>query len=357
MGEDNHDLVQRVNSFDPSYAQGRLDLLWSRQMPFGRERNPLHVYIKKIGEDRWILFGDFRRADNPFAFQDQPVGVNFEKSAVVVPTVAHSLCTDRCNQGEVADTYRHAIGTFFAFKEGSGIPQIERNFTLGGGAEDGAVLAHATSGHSLAGIVRRLQQGHPQSYFLHGVDIQTHVGLKTLPDRQRQYGVVTEYHGLGERPACGAIMGTLRSYDQKNHVHQRLRRDLGEDNYAYLTEQGVFTSEGIDITPVVAAAIVAVQGLKNTLSALPHELHSRALAHLTASVIVNETASAGRIIYLARATGFHGTSTYQGFDTDAKQYGGSIVDHHDGNLRLELSYNGWRQGAFPITQTHYDVSR
>lgn len=356
MGDDDGNLVQCVPSFDTSYVQERLDLMWQQEMFFGRERNPRHVYTEKIGTDRWILMGTFRRVDNPFGFQPEPVGINLRDQPIVIPTVAHAMCVDRCLQGQSAQLYKESVGAFFAFKEASGIPQIERNFTLGGGAEEGAVLAHVTAGHSLAGIINRLQDGgHPQSFFLHGIDIQTHVGLTVDSSSDRRYGVVHEYHGLGERPACGAIVGMLRSYDPRNRVHLRLRADLGEHNYRFLSQEGVHTLDGIDITYVVAAAIIAVQGLENTLHALPQELHPRALAHLTASVVVNETASDGHIIYLCRATGFNGTSTQQGFGTDASQYSGSLVKHHDDKARLELTYNGSRQGAFPVARRTYII--
>ncbi len=358
MVDDGGNLVQCVTSFNPSYAQERLDLMWQQEMLFGRERNPRHVYTEKIGKDRWVLMGAFRRADNPFAFQPEPVGVNLRQQPIVVPTVAHAMCVDRCIQGQSAELYRQSIGAFFGFKEASGLPQIERNFTLGGGAEEGGVLAHVTAGHSLAGIINRLQDGgHPQSFFLHGIDIQTHVGLTIDSSSTRRYGVVHEYHGLGERPACGAIVGMLRHYNDKNRVHKRLRTDLGEDNYRLLSTEGVKTSEGIEITYVVAAAIIAVQGLQHTLDALPQELHQRALAHLTASVIVNETASDGLIIYLGRATGFNGVLRHQGFGTDASQYSGSLVKHHDDKPRLELTYNRWRQGQFPVDSIIYTVGQ
>ena len=77
------------------------------------------------------------------------------------------------------------------------------------------------------------------------------------------YGVSQESAFREPRAACGAIVGCLRKFSPENPVHVRLRRDLGEENFAYLTTHPIMANDGAtDVTMMVAAAIVAIQGMK-----------------------------------------------------------------------------------------------
>ena len=77
------------------------------------------------------------------------------------------------------------------------------------------------------------------------------------------------------------------NYDDTNTVHRRLRSNLGDANFAFLTTIGVKSIEGVDITFAVAAAIVCVQGLLDTAVAMTKEFDERSVGHLTASLVVN----------------------------------------------------------------------
>eukprot|EP00961_Rhodomonas_salina_P096030 1291382-Rhodomonas_salina.1 len=48
-------------------------------------------------------------------------------------------------------------------------------------------------------------------------------------------------------------------------IFSGLRRDLGEENYAYLTKNDILADDGSPVTFLVAAAIISIQGMKDTL--------------------------------------------------------------------------------------------
>ena len=114
------------------------------------------------------------------------------------------------------------------------------------------------------------------------------------------------------------------------------------------------TKGGIDLTPVVAAAIVAVQGMTDTANALRREMDKRGVAHLTASLTVNRPAMPDTMIYLARATVFGGELTRQGFGVDARKFHGELVVRK-ADRRLHLSYDGQEGPHFAIEKEAYDV--
>lgn len=201
---------------------------------------------------------------------------------------------------------------------------------------------------------KRLYDGNPQSYLLCGFDLKTHLGRMDDEDGKVTFGKAQESPWREPRAACGAIVGTLAKFDEKNDVHRRLRSDLGEANFALLSKEGVKSKEGTDISAAVAAAIVAVQGMNDTARALEHEMDERGVAHLTASITVNRSGMPETMIYLARATVFGGELVRQGFGTDARQYGGSLVQHRD-DRRLALTYAGLAGDALPIERQRYDV--
>jgi hypothetical protein len=119
----------------------------------------------------------------------------------------------------------------------------------------------------------------------------------------------------------------------------------------------VHTSGGIAITAVVAAGIVAVKGMLDTARALTTEMDKRGVAHLTASITVNRPSMPDTLIYLARATVFHGELAIQGFGVDAKKYAGDTIVHKSGDNRLRLSYDGKPGGALPIQREAYAVRK
>ena len=187
-----------------------------------------------------------------------------------------------------------------------------------------------------------------------GFDLKAHIGRLDTEQGEVLFGSTQESEWREARAACGAIVGTLEAFDEKNAVHVRIRSDLGEANFAYLTEHGVRTVEGVDITATVAAAIVAVQGMLDTARALQHEMDERGVAHLTASLTVNRSGIADTMIYLARATVFGGTLTTQGLGCDARKFGGRMAEYRS-DRRLHLSYDGHESGDFAVETERYDV--
>jgi len=111
----------------------------------------------------------------------------------------------------------------------------------------------------------------------------------------------------------------------------------------------VKTVEGIDIRFVVAAAIVAIEGMKRTLVALSHEMGERGVGHTTASISVNKPGGEESILYLARGTAFKGHVRFQGIGVDACCYSGRLVVI-DGEKRLHLLYDGTEPDGYPIVE-------
>jgi hypothetical protein len=171
----------------------------------------------------------------------------------------------------------------------------------------------------------------------------THVGR--LDDGTTTvFGKTRESPWRSPRAACGAIVGAISAYNPDNGVHRRLRRDLGEENFEVFLRGRTTTVEGIDITDVVAASIVAVQGMRNVLTALTAELDERGIGLVTASVTVNRVGRPDTLIYLGRGTVFDGQLRTQGFGCSAQRYGGRMVDV-EGDRRLELLDDRGGDGA------------
>ena len=116
------------------------------------------------------------------------------------------------------------------------------------------------------------------------------------------------------------------------------------------------TSEGIDITSVVAAAIVAVQGMLDTARALQQEMDERGVSHLTASLTVNRSGMPDTMIYLARATVFGGELKMQGFGVDARKFTGHLATY-ESDRRLHLAYDGHEDTSFETMSETYEVRR
>jgi hypothetical protein len=333
--------------FDPTSAQRRIEKLWSLKARFGLERAATDVFLNELVSDRYALVRGLTllRDELQLAGARDATGEDIEACGAdfslpsVVTTVAHTNCGDRIHQGEAMTAYKQIVAARFATLSEIGELKVEAFSPTGGGTDDGATLAHVTVGHQLDEPLRRvIYDGNAQSCVLVGIDLMTHVG-------RLDEGGVTEFGRTRESPwrepraACGAIVGAISAYNPDNGVHRRLRRDLGEENFAHLLQHHLRTQEGDDISAVVAASIVAIQGMRNVVAALVKELDERGVAHVTSSLTVNRVNEPDTVIYLGRATAFGGEMRVQGFGTKATRYGGRMVTH-EGDRRLELHYEG-----------------
>lgn len=344
-------------TFDPSAARERLARLWSLGARFGVERDPVQVYLDEIVSDRAALVRGMQllRDELQFAGADgRDVGdliacrADFALPSVVT-TLAHTNCGDRIHTGDSTHLYESIVASRFASMSETGGLKLEAFFPTGGGTDDAATLAHVTVGHQLdAGLRRLVYEGNPRSFVLVGLDLRTHVGRLDEGGRVT-FGTTREAPWREPRAACGAIVGALRSYSASNAVHRRIRQDLGEANFAWLSSAPARTDEGVDISAAVAAAIVAVEGMRRTLEALRGELDERGVGHATACLKVNRTTREDTIVYLARGTVFQGEVRQQGLGTDASRYGGRLVEDH-GEERLVLTYDGrsFQDAPFPV---------
>ncbi len=351
--------------FDPTAARQKLDHFWSLNTEFGLERDPYHIYLDEIISDRYALVNGLQLLRDELQFAGKQLHEGDMAACAVdlsVPsvctTVACTNCGDRIHQGETEYAYRRVVASRFANLSEVGELKVESFAPTGGGTDDGATLAHVTVAHQLDEPLRRaIYSGHPQSFVLATFDLRTHVGKMVRSDGSFEFGMARESRWREPRPACGAIVGTLRNYNPDNPVHQRLRRDLGEDNFEFLTKNPVISDDGHDVTAAVAASIIAIQGMKNTAAALTEELDERGMGHLTASTTVNRVSENDTLLYLARATVFDGTVRIQGFGTDARKYSAQIVHHSDNDLRLKLTYDRMDGRTLPIAESDYPIRR
>ncbi len=338
--------------FSPSAIERNLSAMWNRrtlageEITFGLGRNPHKIYLDYIVEDRMVLTHGFKFINDELKFASPPIGANFGLPSVIT-TLAHTICGDRLNQGQPIDSYRLNVATRFGTLSEMGEIKIERFFPAGGGTEDGKTLAHVTVAHAADNSIKdRLYRGNPASYILYNFDLQTHTGRIDTPDGS-YFGKASESPFREERLACGAIIGALEHFDGNNTDHRRIRGDLGEENFEFLSKNKIHTEEGIDITYAVASAIVAIQGMYNTIEGLKNELDERGVAHLTASLNINRVSIDDTITLLARATMFNGQIKLQGLGTDARKYGGRKVEW-SGDTRLLLLYDGREPSLVPI---------
>ncbi len=353
-------------NFDPAAARKNLARFWALSAQFGMERGGNHTYLNEIVSDRYALVSGLQILRDELQLAERhddtdigSCGADLEVPSVLT-TLAYTNCGDRIHQGEV-ERYRRAVAARFATISELGDVKLESFSPTGGGTDDGATLAHVTVAHQVDGPLReRIYAGHPQSFILVAIDLKTHVGRLDEPQAASHAEPCTTFGRTRESPwreprsACGAIVGALSSFNEGNAVHRRIRSDLGESNFAYLAKDRALATDGTDITHVVAAAIVAVQGMRNTAAALVNELDLRGVGHLTASVTVNRMSVPDPVIYLARATVFQGEISFQGFGTDARKYSGRMVPYAD-DRRLLLSYDGVEETAFPVTTRSHVV--
>ncbi len=345
--------------FDVSATQKRVDRFWQLSASFGMERNAYHNYLNEIVSDRYALITGLQllRDELQFAASSptdmKACGADMSLPSVVT-TLAYTNCGDRIHQGEATKRYRDVVASRFATLSEIGELKLEAFFPAGGGTDDGATLAHVTVAHELDEQLKsRLYTGNSQSISLVAIDLKTHVG-RLREGNKYVYGKTRESPWREPRAACGAIVGALTDYHDKNLIHRRIRDDLGEDNFQFLSSHCILTEDGVDITMAVAAIIVAIRGVRNTALALAKEMDERGLAHLTASTTVNRPSRDDLVIYLARATVFHGKVQIQSLGTKAELYGGRLVKYA-GEQRLQLRYDDWDSDNLPIEEIRYQI--
>lgn len=342
--------------WDPSAARTRLDRLWKLTAHFGTERGTNRVYLDEIVSDRMQLLSGLQVIRDELMFAAPPGG-GMDREACpadfslpsIVTTLACTNCGDRIHYGEM-DHYQRVVASRFATLSEVGSLKPEAFNPTGGGTDNGAILAHVTWAHALDNSLRkRLYNGNAQSFMMCAFDLKTHTGRDTI-NGELMYGKTRESLYREPRAACGAVVGTLKAYDEKNEVHRRIRGDLGP-SFELLQTKGIKSKEGIDVTAAVAAAIVSIKGMLDTANAMKTEQSDRGLAHLTASMTVNRPDAQDMVIYLARATVFNGEMAVQGLGTDATKYGAEMVEIK-GEKRLQLTYDG--KTSFDIVKTSYE---
>ena len=348
-----------MTPFESAPTERRLERFWQLGASFGMERNAYHNYLNEIVSDRYALINGLQllRDELQFAAASQTdvkaCGADMSLPSVVT-TLAYTNCGDRIHQGEATKRYRDVVASRFATLSEIGELKLEAFFPAGGGTDNGATLAHVTVAHELdEALKRRVYAGNAQSISLVAIDLKTHVG-RLRENGKQVYGKTRESPWREPRDACGAIVGALKTYHPENLIHRRIRSDLGERNFQFLSSQQILTDDGVDITMAIAASVVAIRGIRNTAMALSHELDERGLAHLTASTTVNRPSRDDLVIYLARATVFNGKVRIQSLGTEAKKYGGQLVDYA-GERRLQLRYGDWDSRDLPIEEITYTV--
>ncbi|MBE9030376.1 hypothetical protein IQ266_11600 [filamentous cyanobacterium LEGE 11480] len=345
--------------FDPTPTAQRVEQFWHLGASFGTERNAYHNYLNELVSDRYALINGFQLLRDELQFAAASTsnmkicGADMSLPSVVT-TLAYTNCGDRIHQGEATKRYRDVVASRFATLSEIGELKLEAFFPAGGGTDNGATLAHVTVAHELDEQLKtRVYAGNPQSISLVAIDLKTHVG-RLRENGKQTYGKTREAPWREPRAACGAIVGALTDYHPDNLIHRRIRTDLGERNFNFLSSNQIVTDEGADITMAVASIIVAIRGIRNTAMALSQEMDERGLAHLTASTTVNRPSKDDLVLYLARATVFDGKIRIQGFGTKAELYGGQLVKHA-GEQRLRLQYSDWDNENLPIEEIAYKV--
>lgn len=345
--------------FDATSAQTRIDRFWQLPASFGMERNAYHNYLNEIVSDRYALVNGLQllRDELQFAFSSKTdmaaCGADLSLPSVVT-TLAYTNCGDRIHQGEATKRYRDVVASRFATLSEIGELKLEAFFPAGGGTDNGATLAHVTVAHQIDEFLRRkLYEGNSQSMVLVATDLKTHVG-RLEEEGKRYYGKTRESPWREPRNACGAIVGALTNYHPHNAIHRRIRDDLGEKNFQYLSTLKIYTDDGTDITMAIAAALVAIRGIRDTAMAMTQEIDERGIAHLTASTTVNRPSRDDLVIYLARATVFNGKVRIQSLGTKAELYSGKLVKYA-GEKRLQLVYDNLDSDALPVEEIPYQI--
>eukprot|EP01041_Mallomonas_annulata_P006948 gene6948-14104_t len=372
-------LLNSNTGFDPSAVKERLDKMWALNAEFGKESNPYDVFLvfpDEIVSDRFALLNGMQvlRDELHMAFNDgdeKESDVNSCRADFSLPsvisTIAHTNCGDRVAIAS-NQVYESMVASRFASISELGELKPERFNPPGGGTDDGRTLAHVTVAHQLDPPLRsKIYAGNPKSFILVNFDLKTHCGkfkttsddiitdgIDTFSDISLYFGKCRESVWRDPRSACGALVGCLRSYDASNPVHIRLRNDLGEANYEFLTTHQILaTPDKTPVTHLVASCIIAITGMISTASALVSELDERGVGSLTATVTINAASEnigvPDNIIYLGRATvfGYNKEIKIQSLGTDASLYEAFIE-----NDVVNLVYNGYGGDNIPIETRH-----
>lgn len=348
--------------FDPSAALERVEKMWKLSSQFGMEWDAHHVYLEEIVSDRYTLINGLQLLRDELQFSgnvasDGDIAACSADLGIpsVCTTVATTDCGDRIHQGGTADSYYQVVASRFATMSEIGELKLEAFSPTGGGTDDGATLAHVTVAHQLDHLLReRIYSGNAKSFVMAAFDLKTHVGRLNHSDGSFEFGLARESRWREPRSACGAVVGALAGFNPGNSIHCRLRQDLGEANFQFLSQNRTVCADGHDVTAAIAAAIISIQGMLNTAAALTHEMDERGVAHLTACTTVNRLETSDTLLYLARATVFGGEIRTQGFGTDALKYSAQLINNgHD--QRLLLTYDGLDSRKHPILKSHYPV--
>lgn len=362
-------------NFDATAVTTRLNNFWSLQSQFGGESNLFDVYLLSIVSDRYcltngmhLLRDELQLAFSQTSFEDLQKNKSFDQVTTsccanvslpsIITTVAHTNCGDRICQSVTAQ-YVQTIASRFASISERGEYKPEQFNPTGGGTDDGATLAHVTWAHMIdEKLKKQIYNGNATSFALVNFDLMTHCGKtfssidEILSDRGEQfrnipmiYGSARESMWRDARRCCGAVYGTLNSFNPQNAVHVRLRKDLGEDNYEHLSKNQILANDGTPVTYLVAAAIIAIQGLVNTAKALVDEMDERGVAHLTAMVTVNQASigTSDNVVYLARCTVFQKVIKFQGLGVNSKRYSATVLDNC-----VVLSYDGRKSDEYDV---------
>jgi len=337
-------------AFDSEYVVDRIGQLWDTSTEFGREVLLSTLFLKEIIPDRYILVKGLQLIRDELQFAGHGAsshdgheggsnvfvcGADLQVPSVVT-TLAYTNCGDRFN-AETHQFYQKVMASRFATLSEIGEPKMEAFYPAGGGTDDGCTLAHVTLSHQLDDKLRRdIYVGNKYSFALVNFDLFTHCGKTS--ESSIEFGSASESYWREKRAACGAIIGTLTSYNSENTVHKRLRADLGEDNFDFLRNHKILMEDGTDITFLVAAAIISIEGMKSTAKYCALGSDNRTLSHITSNCSINKKNSTKGLyaIYLGRATVFQRKVLLQSFGVDARQYSANYQD----DKRVQLYYNG-----------------
>mmetsp|Transcript_38523 Transcript_38523/g.90973 ORF Transcript_38523/g.90973 Transcript_38523/m.90973 type:complete len:452 (-) Transcript_38523:361-1716(-) len=338
-------------SFDSGLARECLEKMWNRDAWLGVETQPHRIYFEEILADRFCLTGPFQLIrdeltlsfNRPRSSHGRQLLFNQTRVADCAIDLAHpscfttlgyTTCGDRiCMQS--ADTYKLAVASRFASMTEYGDTKFEFFLPMGGGTDSGPSLAHVTMSHNFESdprIKAAVYKGNSKSFVLVNIDITTHCGRFDMGASKvesflgNEYSDVTAIYGMAQesvfrdpRQCCYSIIRMLRNFKLSNAVHVRLRKQLGEANYNFLRSNEILADDGSPVTYLVAASIIAVQGMYDTLEALGPggELDERGLGHVTASVCLNKEGQEDRLLLCAKGTVFKSQMTVQGLGTDA----------------------------------------
>mmetsp|Transcript_27727 Transcript_27727/g.65845 ORF Transcript_27727/g.65845 Transcript_27727/m.65845 type:complete len:467 (+) Transcript_27727:111-1511(+) len=370
----------------PASVSKRVERMWQLSAKtLGQERTPQTVYLGIISNRYALVRGTQLIRDELMLSFNQPdyhrhnqalnASTDFKECSAdlelpsVLTTCGYTMCGDRICQSNSLRRYQSMVaGRFGSITEG-GEMKPELFFATGGGTDSGPTLAHVTVGHAVdAAIKYKLYNTNQDSSFLVNIDVCTHCGHLDIGENNsaefagKTYDGVGVIYGLAQesvfrdpRPACGAIVGMLTNFNLQNPVHVRLRNDLGEANYQFLSKNDVPADDGSPCRFLIAAAIIAIQGMRNTLEALGPggELDERGVGHMTAQVQINNGDNNECILYCARGTVFNGEMRVQGLGVDASRYSAKMVTMKDGKKRVKVLYDGTDQ--HPILARSYSV--